>query len=437
MDMVGIYSKLLISTGVLGCYVSIVLVFIARQNRLLNRLLGAFTLFQALFFLLIYSIVVNHSPDFLLLVRTFVPFYYIVPPLGYLYFRSFILDENRLRHKDWLHFLPLGLHLIYISPLIGQISTGKISWAEILTQVNTRTYFYNTGPFPDAVHALFRLTLMYLYVSLIWKLYLSRNYRLFTQNNRAIYPSGIRWSLLFSITTSAQAFFATFVKISTIFYHQAPLVNDINANTVFMLLSFDCLLLYVVFNQEILFGMPNFKKNRIDHQDKATTVSAAGQTAEPAATQIALSVPHEPEETETTGTRPELADARVADEQEAANEKSEKAAIQDLTERMEVFVRTQQPFRNQEFNIASLSNDLDVPQHHIAFIFKNILQKSFVDYRNELRVAYIIEKLKQGKYKDITLEAIGADAGFNSRTTFCVTFKKITGKTPKQYVQDR
>ena len=108
--------------------------------------------------------------------------------------------------------------------------------------------------------------------------------------------------------------------------------------------------------------------------------------------------------------------------------------MQLLILRMEEHIATVQPFRKPEFNIVSLSNALNVPQHHIAFIFKHVFKKSFVDFRNELRVNYVKECLKKGMLNNMTIEAIFTDAGFSSKTNFYAVFSKYTGMSPMQYL---
>ena len=41
--------------------------------------------------------------------------------------------------------------------------------------------------------------------------------------------------------------------------------------------------------------------------------------------------------------------------------------------------------------------------------------------------------MKEGKAKDLTLEAIGKLSGFSSRNTFLTTFKKVEGITPTTF----
>ena len=83
-----------------------------------------------------------------------------------------------------------------------------------------------------------------------------------------------------------------------------------------------------------------------------------------------------------------------------------------------------------------LSKALQVPQHHVIYIFKIVLKKSFVDFRNDLRINYVLDAIKTGKLKHLTIEAISIEAGFASRTTFYAVFKKHVGITPGQYLNE-
>ena len=116
-----IYELLLVCTAVLGLYVSVVLLFISKQNRLLNRLLATFSLSLSFFYLLAFCISRKWAPDFVILMRTFLPLFYILPASSYLYFRTYIQDDTRLSKKDLLHLVPFSIHILYICPLLYAI----------------------------------------------------------------------------------------------------------------------------------------------------------------------------------------------------------------------------------------------------------------------------------------------------------------------------
>jgi AraC-like DNA-binding protein len=46
----------------------------------------------------------------------------------------------------------------------------------------------------------------------------------------------------------------------------------------------------------------------------------------------------------------------------------------------------------------------------------------------------VIKKLKSGEQQRQTLLGIAYDCGFNSKATFNRSFKKVTGKTPKEHI---
>ena len=107
-----IYEILLIVSATIGIYASFVLLFISKQNSLLNRLLAFFWIIISLLSLLTFCIIRNWTPDILVIIRTFVPIYYFLPATCYLYYRTYIQDDIKLKKKDLLNLLPLILNLI-------------------------------------------------------------------------------------------------------------------------------------------------------------------------------------------------------------------------------------------------------------------------------------------------------------------------------------
>lgn len=59
---------------------------------------------------------------------------------------------------------------------------------------------------------------------------------------------------------------------------------------------------------------------------------------------------------------------------------------------------------------------------------------NFNDFINQYRVNAVIRRLALPEFKNQTLLAIAFDAGFNSKATFNRSFKKFTGKNPKEYL---
>lgn len=59
--------------------------------------------------------------------------------------------------------------------------------------------------------------------------------------------------------------------------------------------------------------------------------------------------------------------------------------------------------------------------------------KNFSTYINEFRVKEAIRLMSESQNENLTIEAIGFDAGFNDRSSFYRIFKKITGLSPTEF----
>lgn len=97
------------------------------------------------------------------------------------------------------------------------------------------------------------------------------------------------------------------------------------------------------------------------------------------------------------------------------------------------YMKECQPYLQPDFNLAQLSVNTQIPVHHIGYYFREVKKQHFVDYRNEWRIKHAKILMKEGKAKDLTLEAIGKLSGFSSRNTFRTTFEKMEGIPPSAF----
>jgi len=59
--------------------------------------------------------------------------------------------------------------------------------------------------------------------------------------------------------------------------------------------------------------------------------------------------------------------------------------------------------------------------------------KNYSTLINELRIEHAKKLLANEEYSNYTISALGLESGFNTKTNFYSTFKKITGHTPNEY----
>ncbi|MDB5087999.1 MAG: FtsX-like permease family protein [Mucilaginibacter sp.] len=99
-------------------------------------------------------------------------------------------------------------------------------------------------------------------------------------------------------------------------------------------------------------------------------------------------------------------------------------------------VKANQYYQDPELSLVSLAEKLELTTHELSRIINTALKKSFNDFINEYRVAEVIKRMQDPAYDGITLLGIAYDSGFNSKSTFNLIFKKMTGKTPVEYKTD-
>ncbi|MBL7745135.1 MAG: helix-turn-helix transcriptional regulator [Chitinophagaceae bacterium] len=93
------------------------------------------------------------------------------------------------------------------------------------------------------------------------------------------------------------------------------------------------------------------------------------------------------------------------------------------------------PYLEPELSLADLAKRLNTNTSVLSKVINDGTGRNFNDFINSYRVQEVIQKLKQGEQKTQTLLGIAYDCGFNSKATFNRSFKKVTEKTPKEFIE--
>lgn len=102
-----------------------------------------------------------------------------------------------------------------------------------------------------------------------------------------------------------------------------------------------------------------------------------------------------------------------------------------LTQKLVALMEEEKLYQNPNLKLPDVAAQLNVLPHRLSQLVNDNLGKSFSSVVNEYRVKEAQEQLLENE--QFTLEAIGYACGFNSKSSFYATFKKITGKTPAQF----
>lgn len=99
-------------------------------------------------------------------------------------------------------------------------------------------------------------------------------------------------------------------------------------------------------------------------------------------------------------------------------------------------IKEKQLYKQFDFNLQLLSDELNSNSGYISQTINHGLGIRFNDYINQFRVEEAKLQLRSSENNHITIEAISELCGFKSKSTFFRAFKKETGLTPKQFIQD-
>ena len=77
-----------------------------------------------------------------------------------------------------------------------------------------------------------------------------------------------------------------------------------------------------------------------------------------------------------------------------------------------------------------MAGSIHINESYLSKLFKKELGVGFTDYLNSLRIQKSVELLSQ---PDMNLLEIAGRVGFDDQSYFTKVFKKITGKTPRQF----
>lgn len=90
-------------------------------------------------------------------------------------------------------------------------------------------------------------------------------------------------------------------------------------------------------------------------------------------------------------------------------------------------------FLDPSLSLPELAQKLHTNVHLLSRTINDGFDKNFRDFVNHYRVMSFIEKVNKEGYKNHTFLGIALDVGFNSKSSFNRSFKKITGKTPREH----
>lgn len=94
-------------------------------------------------------------------------------------------------------------------------------------------------------------------------------------------------------------------------------------------------------------------------------------------------------------------------------------------------------FLDPNFKLAFVAKKLNTNTAYLSQYFNQVMQKSFSEYTQELRIHYVLQKLVDTpNFRKYTLQAIAEEVGYKDANTLVRVFKKQTGLSPNYYIEE-
>jgi AraC-like DNA-binding protein len=110
-------------------------------------------------------------------------------------------------------------------------------------------------------------------------------------------------------------------------------------------------------------------------------------------------------------------------------------AKQKIKKKIIAYFETDKAYLNPELNMDLLSSVLKIPKYQITEVLNTEIGMNFFLFVNTYRVE-AVKKMLSNPDNKYSIEAIGYDAGFSSKSSFYTVFKNMTGETPVSFRND-
>jgi AraC-like DNA-binding protein len=330
-----------------------------------------------------------------------IPLYYTAAVFSYLYVRATINQQRNFLKYDWLHFLPSILSFIAVMPFYISDNKTKLNFIDLVYRSDRAFVYSKVGFLPNNWNFYLRPLQGLIYTTLEWL-------QIFSFIKQApISKMAKRWILIFTILQTV-----TYLNLSIATLNGVKNVTSYRSNfnmipTAFIIgaIVFFVLSTYLFFYPEILYGKSSSEKIPILYT-----------LAKPAI------VPQDEQDNNLVGYK---------NNKENVLSESLVLAYAGIIEN---HMATTSFYRRRYLTQKDLSEEINISPRNISYVLNQHFNKRFTEYINDYRINYLKTRIDNNDWKNLTLEGLANEAGFSSRNTFSLAFKKNLGITPSEYI---
>ena len=111
--------------------------------------------------------------------------------------------------------------------------------------------------------------------------------------------------------------------------------------------------------------------------------------------------------------------------------------IQQICHNATTYLTSSKAYLRPDLSLAMLAQEVKIPQRNLSQAINRHLKCNFFTYINLMRIEEAKRLLLDLDASGYTIDSISTECGFNSRSTFFLVFKKLTGKSPATWLKNQ
>lgn len=109
--------------------------------------------------------------------------------------------------------------------------------------------------------------------------------------------------------------------------------------------------------------------------------------------------------------------------------------LREYADVMDKYMFDNKVYLNQDIDVQSLAQSIQIKVYEASSILNQVKGVNFNQYINKFRVDEAKRRIESNESGNMTVEAIGQEVGFKSKSSFYLAFKNFTGMTPSQFIK--
>jgi AraC-like DNA-binding protein len=112
---------------------------------------------------------------------------------------------------------------------------------------------------------------------------------------------------------------------------------------------------------------------------------------------------------------------------------TEQKPDQMLIQRLQQYMENEKPYLDPELSLSGLAKAMGLNRNQLSQLINTGIGENFYDFINKYRVEEVKRLMIDPAKQNYNLLGIALEAGFKSKSTFNLIFKRFTGLTPSEY----